>query len=245
MIEPQFSFGKYHNKKKKQPIQNSENAKDTGSPQFHCRVNGFRSLTLATSLITIKLNKGSLSLSLLDFSEIFNAVIIHLQGKKPKQVKYISLLRISLNVLHCTRNEVQEKHTAPSETHCCKCRGSDTCLYHTAEPMRLWPRTSLRNYSEGIQTRKYQNKGESKKLSALRAVQPKLSTIYTSAQLKMSSPLLLKNNFFQYFKILWKIEWQHKNTEAFTIKKWSGRSCRYLTALTLIHLPSYTISLRI
>lgn len=96
MIEPQFSFGKYHNKKKKQPIQNSENAKDTGSPQFHCRVNGFRSLTLATSLITIKLNKGSLSLSLLDFSEIFNAVIIHL---RPLLLYYIDnvICEIPLN----------------------------------------------------------------------------------------------------------------------------------------------------
>lgn len=55
MIEPQFNFGKYHNNKKKtkQPIQNSENAKDMGSPQFHCRANGFRSPTLATSFITI------------------------------------------------------------------------------------------------------------------------------------------------------------------------------------------------
>lgn len=86
MVEPHFNFGKYHKKKPqkqktKQPIQNSENAKDTGSPQFHCGANGFRSLTFAISFITIELNKGSLSLSLLDFSKIFNAVIIHL-GRK-------------------------------------------------------------------------------------------------------------------------------------------------------------------
>lgn len=93
MIEHQFNFGKYHNKKTKQPIQNSENAKDTDSPQFNCGANGCRSLTLATSFITIWLNKGNLSLSLLDFSKIFNAIIIHL-GKN-KRPKYTTLSKFS------------------------------------------------------------------------------------------------------------------------------------------------------
>lgn len=53
MIDPNFTSANITTKKSKQPIQNSEIAKDVGSPQHHCRIHGFTSLTLAMPFITM------------------------------------------------------------------------------------------------------------------------------------------------------------------------------------------------
>lgn len=143
MIKPQCNFGKYHNEKKKrennpkQPIKNSENARNTGSPQLHCRANRFRSLTLAMSSITIELNKGSLLLSLLNFSKIFNAIIIHL-GKtkgKPQHIKYIFFSYLPVNNHHCMRNEGLEEGYSTTQDSLMQIL-HEACVYRTQ--LNLW-----------------------------------------------------------------------------------------------------------
>lgn len=84
-VSPVYQTLAIKNKKKQNIsslVQNSDNAKGEGSPQFYCRINIFFSKGLSPfghiNSQFRPLNTDKFSKSLLHFSKIFNAIIIHL-----------------------------------------------------------------------------------------------------------------------------------------------------------------------